>query len=244
MLSSVPKNTTVTSKLLLSVVTSFNITSSPGIPSLPSFLVNKPKNIVNKKTSVQANVKKLYVQALKANISPRVDDVLYIKDTFLKLSTNDVKRIIKVMNSNKGQKKPRINMTTKRLLRKQIIIPMAKLNTELIINSTSSNITNSLKNTKSNIIADFICLTNDGVIITTNKPANISDLLIIKKYMKNINNINLDNIDCFYLLKSKLYLKIIRLPHNMENGMLTLKVVESVFKDLYLFKNVVLASKS
>ena len=244
MLSSVPKNTTVTSKLLLSVVTSFNITSSPGIPSLPSFLVNKPKNIVNKKTSVQANVKKLYVQALKANISPRVDDVLCIKDTFLKLSTDDIRRIIKVMNSNKGQKKPRINITTKGLLRKQIIIPMAKLNTELIINLASSNITNSLKNTKSNIIADFICLTNDGVIITTNKPANISDLLIIKKYMKNINNINLDNIDYSYFLKSKLYLKIIRLSHNMENGVFTLEVVESIFKDLYLFKNVVLASKS
>ena len=148
------------------------------------------------------------------------------------------------MNSNKGQKKPRINITTKGLLRKQIIIPIAKLNTELIINLASSNITNSLKNTKSNIIADFICLTNDGVIITTNKPANISDLLIIKKYMKNINNINLDNIDYSYFLKSKLYLKIIRLSHNMENGVFTLEVVESIFKDLYLFKNVVLASKS
>ena len=135
-------------------------------------------------------------------------------------------------------------MTTKGLLRKQIIIPMAKLNTELIINLASSNITNSLKNTKSNIIADFICLTNDGVIIITNKPANISDLLIIKKYMKNINNINLDNIDYSYLLKSKLYLKIIRLSHNMENGVLTLEVVESIFKDLHLFKNVILASKS
>ena len=121
---------------------------------------------------------------------------------------------------------------------------MAKLNTELIINLASSNITNSLKNTKSNIIADFICLTNDGVIITTNKPANISDLLIIKKYMKNINNINLDNIDYSYFLKFKLYLKIIRLSHNMENGVFTLEVVESIFKDLYLFKNVVLASKS
>ena len=87
------------------------------------------------------------------------------------------------MNSNKGQKKPRINMTTKRPSRKQIIIPMAKLNTKLIIYSASSNITNinkCLKNTKLDIIADFICLTNDEVIITTNKLANISNLLIIK----------------------------------------------------------------
>ena len=128
-------------------------------------------------------------------------------------------------------------MTTKGPLRKQIIIPMAKLNTELIINLASSNITNinkCLKNTKSDIIVD---------IITTNKPANMSDLLIIKKYMKNINNINLDNIDYSHLLKSKLYLKIIGLLHNMENGVLTLEVIEGVLKDSHLFENVVLASK-
>ena len=122
-------------------------------------------------------------------------------------------------------------------MRKQIIIPMAKLNTELIINLASSNITSinkCLKNAKSDIIVD---------IITTNKPANRSDLLIIKKYMKNINNINLDNIDYSHLLKSKLYLKIIRLLHNMENGVLTLEVIEGILKDSYLFENVVLASK-
>jgi len=151
------------------------------------------------------------------------------------------------MNGNEGQKKPRINMTTEGPLRKQIIIPMAKLNTELIINSASSNITNvnkCLKNAKSDIIADFIHLTNNEVIITTNKLANMSDLSIIRKYMKNINNINLDNINCSYLSKSKLYLKIIGLPHNMENGVLTPEVIKGVLKDLHLFKNIVLASKS
>ena len=246
MLSSVPKNTTVTPELLSSVVTPFNITSSPGIPPLPSSLINKPKNVVNKKTSVQANVKKSYTQASKANISPRVEDVLCIKDTFPELSADDVGRIIKITNSNEGQKKPRFNMTTKEPLRKHIIIPMAKSNTELIINSASSNIANTnkcLKNAKSDIIADFICLTNDGVIITSNKPANMSDLSIIEKYMKNINNINLDNIDCPCLPKSKLYLKTIGLPYNTENGVLTLEVIEDVLKDSHFFENVVLASK-
>ena len=244
--SSVPKNTTVTPKPPSLVVVPSNTTSSPGIPPLPLFLVNKPKNVVNKKTSVQANIKKSYMQASKANISPRVKDIHYIKDAFSELSVDDVERIIKVTNSNKRQKKPRINMTIKGLLRKQIIIPVAKLNTELIINSTSSNIANinkCLKNAKSDIIANFIHLTNDRVIITTNKPANISDLLIIEKYMKNINNINSDNIDCPCLPKSKLYLKIIRIPHNTENRVLTLEVIEDVLKDSHLFENVVLASK-
>jgi len=186
------------------------------------------------------------MQASKANISPRVEDVLCIKDIFSKLSVNDIGRIIKVTNGNEGRKKPRINMTTKGPLRKQIIIFMAKSNAKLVNKSASSNITNInkyLKNTKSVIIADFICLTNDGVIITTNKPANMSDLSIIEKYVKNINNINLDNIDCPRLSKSKSYLKIIGLPHNIENGMLTPEVVEGVLKDLHLFENVVLASK-
>jgi len=186
------------------------------------------------------------MQASKANISPRVKDILCIKDTFPELSADDVGRIIKVMNSNERQKKPIINITTKGPLRKQIIISMAKSKTELIINSASSNITNinkCLKNTKSDIIADFIHLTNDGVIITTNKPANMSDLSIIKKYVKNINNINSDNIDCLHLPKSKLYLKIIGLPHNIENGMLTPEVIEGILKYLHLFENIVLASK-
>ena len=246
MLLSVPKNTTITAKPPPSVVIPSNTTSFSSIPPLSSSLVNKPKNVVNKKTSVQANIKKLYMQASKANISPTVKDVLHIKDTFPELSVDDVGRIIKVTNDNEGQKKHRINMTTKGPLRKYIIIPMAKSNAELIINSASSNIANinkCLKNTKSDIIADFIHLTNDGVIITTNKPANMFDLLIIEKYMKNINNINSDNIDCSCLPKSKLYLKIIGLSHKIEDGVLTLEVIEGVLKNLHLFENVVLTSK-
>ena len=247
MLSLVPENTTITPEPPSSVVTSSNTTSSSDIPPLPLFLVNKLKNVVNKKTLVQANIKKSYAQASKANISPRVKDVLCIKDTFPELSTDDVERIIKVMNGNERQKKPKINITTKEPSRKQIIIPIAKLNTEFIINSVSFNIANinkCLKNAKSDIIADFIHLTNNRVIITTKKLANMSDLSIIEKYMKNINNINLDNINYSCLPKSKLYLKIIRLPHNTENDVLTLEVIKGVLKDSYLFENVILASRS
>jgi len=71
----------------------------------------------------------------------------------------------------------------------------------------------------------------------------MSDLLIIEKYMKNINNINSDNIDCSCLPKSKSYLNIIGIPHNTENSVLTLEVVEGVLKDSHLFENIVLASK-
>ena len=68
---------------------------------------------------------------------------------------------------------------TKGPSRKQIIIPMARSNAELIINSANQQITNinkSLKEIKSDITVDFI------YIIITDKLANTSDLKIIKKY--------------------------------------------------------------
>jgi len=76
-----------------------------------------------------------------------------------------------------------------------------------------------------------------------NKLANTFDLDMIKKYIKNIQNINLDLIDCLYLPKSKLYLKIIELPHMMEQGVITPDTIESVLKELYLFKDIILALK-
>ena len=137
-------------------------------------------------------------------------------------------------------------MTTKGPSRKQVIIPMVKLNTKLIINSANlniANINNCLRKAKSDIIANFIHLTNNGVIINMNKLAITSNPAIIKKYVKNINNINLDNINCPCLPKSKSYLKIIGLPYQIEQSMLTSKLVEGILKNLHLFENIILTSK-
>jgi len=43
---------------------------------------------------------------------------------------------------------------------------------------------------KSDVSADYICSDNKGVIITTNKVVAPSDLNIVEKYMKELNNIN------------------------------------------------------
>jgi len=83
--------------------------------------------------------------------------------------------MLKVKNSSKSNSKPKINMMTRGLSRKEIIIPMAKMNAELIINLAHihiSNVNKCLKNSKSDIIVDFIHVTNNGIIITINKPAN------------------------------------------------------------------------
>ena len=133
------------------------------------------------------------------NISPNIEDVLQLKEAFPSLSVDEVGKIMKAKNSSEGKKKPKINIMTRELSRKQVIISMAKLNAKLIINSANlhiSNINKCLKKIKLDIITDFIHSTNDKLIITMNKLANTSDLNMIEKYIKNIQNINLDSINC------------------------------------------------
>ena len=162
------------------------------------------------------------------------------------MSANEVEKVIKAKNSSERQRKLRINMTTRGPLQKQVIIPIAKLNTELIINSATQHIANinkCLKNIKSDVFADFIYVSNDGVTITMNKQTNVSNLTTIEKYIKNIKNINSDSIESPRLPKSKSYLKIVGLPHKMEQGHITLEIIESVLKELHLFEDIVLVSK-
>ena len=165
---------------------------------------------------------------------------------FPSLLVDEVGKMLKVKNKGKGNKKPRINMTTRGPSRREVIIPITKPNTELIVNLAHihiSNINKCLKNSKSDIIADFIQTTNNGIVITTNKPANDINLSTIKKYLKNVKNVNPDSIEISCLPKSKLYMKIIGLPHKIEQGVITPDYIEGVLKDMHLFKDIILASK-
>ena len=76
-----------------------------------------------------------------------------------------------------------------------------------------------------------------------NKPANALDLSTIKKYLKNIENVNSNSIEGPCLPKSKLYMKIIGLPYKTDQGVITPNYIEGVLKELHLFKDVVLALK-
>ena len=77
----------------------------------------------------------------------------------------------------------------------------------------------------------------------TNKPASNLNLSTIKKYLKNVQNVNPDSIESPYLPKSKSYMKIIGLPYSSKLGVMSPDIIEGVLKDLHLFKNVTLASK-
>ena len=123
---------------------------------------------------------------------------------FSTLSADEVGKMLKAKNSSGGTKKPKINMTTRGQSKREVIIPITKTNAELIVNSAHihiSNINKCLKNSKSNIFADFIQFNANGIIIITNKPASDLDLSTIEKYLKNIQNVNPDYIESPRLLK-------------------------------------------
>ena len=109
-----------------------------------------------------------------------------IKETFLKLQANKIKNIYKIINSN-SKLKPKLNMTTKGPSRKQVIISISNKNKAKFIKSSSAHITNLnrvLKNTKSEVMADFVHMKQVGITIMTNKVVSPLDLQTIKKYVK------------------------------------------------------------
>ena len=97
-----------------------------------------------------------------------------------------------VTNKLGSKDKPKFNMTTKSPSWKQIIIPISTNNTKRIIAQISKHIKNInrlLKNIKSEIVVDYIWLDSKGIITTTNKVVASSDLSMVKKYFKNLNDI-------------------------------------------------------
>ena len=109
-------------------------------------------------------------------------------------------------------------------------------------NTYISNINKFLKGVKSDISVDFICSSNKRLLIITNKVAVTSDLNIIKKHIKNFNDINSSNIMSLRLLQSKYYLKILSISYFVKdtNLFISSNIIESVIKINYIFNNIVL----
>ena len=108
-----------------------------------------------------------------------------------------------------------------------------------------TNINRTLKNIKSDVIADFICVENKSMIISTNKVASLLDLQSIKKYIKNTHYIEVEQMEFLRLSQSKSYLKIIGILYlsKQTNTHITSNDIEKILKNIYIFNNIVLASK-
>jgi len=66
-------------------------------------------------------------------------------------------------------------------------------------NTYITNIKSTLKNIKSDFMADFVHTEQYGIIITTNKIATPSNFQTIENYIKNVGHINSSNLGSPYL---------------------------------------------
>jgi len=93
-------------------------------------------------------------------------------------------------------------------------------NVERVIAQSNTYITNInrlLKGIKLYTSADFIHTNSKGIIVTINKIVTLSDLKVVEKYMKKLNNVDISNVMSFRLPQSKLFLKVLGIPYLIEN---------------------------
>ena len=76
-----------------------------------------------------------------------------------------------------------------------------------------ANINRILKNAKTEVLVDFIRLDQANIMVVTNKIASLSNLVIIEKYIKNVDCIDVSSIQIPHFPQSKFYLKIISISY-------------------------------
>jgi len=105
-------------------------------------------------TIVKMNTRQFYTQVTNSKVA----NISKLKENYSNLLTKKIENIHRIINDT-GKFKPHIKMTTKGSLQKQIIVSMGKNNIIKFIALSSIHIANlnrSLKNTKLNVIADYI----------------------------------------------------------------------------------------
>ena len=120
------------------------------------------------------------------------------KRHFLNYKTRKLK-IFKKIIGGESKAKPRLNMTMKGLSRKQVIVPMNAENITMFMKELSAHINRALKNIKLEIMANFVQSDNKSIIITTNKVEGSLNLQTIKRYVKNINSIESNQVEALRL---------------------------------------------
>jgi len=118
--------------------------------------------------------------------------VLKIKKLFPALNVKEIDQVNNIIKGNL-KPKPHIQMTTKEPSRKQIIVPMSSDNNNYFMKNSVTHVVNInklLKNTKSEVLVDYICSDPLGISIVTNKVSLQSNLQIIDQYVKNSEDIN------------------------------------------------------
>jgi len=108
-----------------------------------------------------------------------------------------------------------------------------------------ANINRLLKEIKSNIFTDYICSDNKKIVIMTNKVAAMSDLNIIEKYVKKLNNVNTTKLHIEEQLRDLCFCDSNNFPNYfIEDTELSITpdIIKSVIKSTYIFNDIVLIS--
>ena len=137
--------------------------------------------------------------------SSNIEEILKIKENFPSLSSKKIKKVYRTIKKLRKDK-TKLNMIFKRPLRRQVIVPMSLTNISksmVLFGKYMTNINKALKNIKSDIMTDFIKADQQELTIMTNKVALTLDLSTIKKYIKNIDVMDSENIMSPWLLQSK-----------------------------------------
>ena len=135
----------------------------------PPILTKMPKEVneiskffkKNNQPTEKKNTKKTYAQV--SSLTTNTREVLKIKEIFPNLQAKKNKNIQKIINGE-GKPKLRINMMTKSLFGKQIIVFISNENKMKFIEESSVHITNLnrvLKNIKSKAMINFCILRSD-----------------------------------------------------------------------------------
>ena len=127
-------------------------------------------------------------------------------------------------------------------------MPMSNSNANKFMTASSEYIINldqTLRSIKSDLIINFIHIDHWGLIVTFNRVASSLDISIISKYIKNCNNIDINDIQDIQLSQSKLYLKILSILYIIEgtNMLINSKVIKTFIKSTYIFNNINIVSK-
>ena len=216
----------------------------PPIPKqLPRKQVEEARKRLEQKKTKGKNLVKSYAQ-----VSSPANDILKLRDAFPALPN---KKIIEIHNATlngtqpKGKKK--ISITTKGPSRKQAIVPLLGQHVNSIMNNAGlhvNSINGLLKGIKSTLRAEFIRPSTESIIITTNNVPAPSDLSVIKRYVKSIDSIGLDEVAVPRLPQSKSYLKITGIPYLQSSGLaITNEDIANYLKNSELFEGITLAAK-
>jgi len=220
---------------------------SPSIPvCLPKEVLEESKFFRKDKKSkivINTNAKKLYAQTTSLNIL----NILKLKENYPSLLEKMIEDIHRIIN-NTDKTKPCIKMTTKGSLQKQIIVLMSKTNVDNIMASLADHVTNinrALKTIKSKVMVDYIHLETMRVTIVSNAVASQSNLQVMERYIKNIENIMSDDVQVPRLPQSKSFSKIIEISYFVKdtNSPITSDNIKLIIKANHIFNDLTLMSK-